>query len=197
VSCRVRLLTFYIMSQPKRRTRTFVGALRDRFGDHQLAAAYRSHLKARVHTGRETLQEFAAAVEQLAHRAFIGLPVDHIQTEAAHAFIDGILDREVKQHLLLGGACTLNEARNQALRIEAARATASLREVTIEYLLGCHLHHPSAAEMNDRYAGNAENPDIFGGTASRDHPERRAKTRERGGGYRSRQSNPLTTRLRC
>jgi hypothetical protein len=73
-----------------------VGALRDRFGDHQPAAAYRSHLKARVQTGGETLQEFAAAVEQLAHRALVGLPADHIQTEAAHAFIDGIRDREVK-----------------------------------------------------------------------------------------------------
>jgi hypothetical protein len=49
------------------------------------------------------MQEFAAAVEQLAHRAFVGLPADHIQTEAAHAFIDGIRDREVKQQLLLGG----------------------------------------------------------------------------------------------
>jgi hypothetical protein len=102
-----------------------VGALRDRFGDHQLAAAYyRSHLKARVQTGGETLQEFAAAVEQFAHRALVGLPADHIQTEAAHAFIDGIRDREVKQHLLLGGACTLNEALNQALKIEAAKAAA-------------------------------------------------------------------------
>jgi hypothetical protein len=111
-----------------------VGALRNRFGDHQLAAAYRSHLKARVQTGGETLQEFAAAAEELAHQAFVGLPVDHIQTEAAHAFIDGVRDWEVKQNLLLGGACTLNEALNQALRIEAARATAwptaRLREVT-------------------------------------------------------------------
>jgi hypothetical protein len=40
-----------------------VGALQDRFGDHQLAAAYRSQLKARVQTGGETLQEFATAVE--------------------------------------------------------------------------------------------------------------------------------------
>jgi hypothetical protein len=69
-----------------------VGALRNRFGDHQLAAAYRSHLKARVQTGGETLQEFSAAVEQLAHRAFVGLREGHIQTEAAHAFIDGIRD---------------------------------------------------------------------------------------------------------
>jgi hypothetical protein len=59
-----------------------VGALQDRFGDHQLAVAYRSHLKARVQTSGETLQEFAAAVEQLAHWALVGLPVGHIQTEA-------------------------------------------------------------------------------------------------------------------
>jgi len=38
------------------------GALRDRFGNHQLAAAYRSQLKARTQASEETLQEFAAAV---------------------------------------------------------------------------------------------------------------------------------------
>jgi hypothetical protein len=111
-----------------------IGELRDRFGDHQLAAANRSQLKARVQRGCETVQEFAASVEQLVHRSFVGLPADHIQTEAAHAFIDGIRDREVKQHLLLGGAGTLNEALNQALKFDAAKAaawpTARLREVT-------------------------------------------------------------------
>jgi len=111
-----------------------VGALRDRFGDHQLAAAYRSQLKTRMQANEETLQEFAAAVEQLAHRAFVGLPVNFIQTEAAHSFIDGLRDREVKQHLLLGGDRTLNEALNQALKLEAAKATAGpparLRELT-------------------------------------------------------------------
>jgi hypothetical protein len=59
---------------------------------------------------------------------------DHIQTEAAHAFIDGIRDREVKQHLLLGGDRTLNEALNQAMTLEATKATAwptsRKREVT-------------------------------------------------------------------
>jgi hypothetical protein len=38
----------------------------------------------------ERLQEFAAAVEQLAHRALVGLPIDFIRTEAAYAFIDGL-----------------------------------------------------------------------------------------------------------
>jgi hypothetical protein len=87
-----------------------------------------------VQTGGETLQEFVAAVEQLAYQALVGLPADHIQMEAAHSFIDGIRDREMKQHLLLAGARMFNEALNQALRIEAARAaawpTATLREVT-------------------------------------------------------------------
>jgi hypothetical protein len=78
-------------------------ALQDRFGDHQLAAAYRSQLKAIVQTSDKILQEFAAAVEHLAHRARVGLPVGFIQTEAAHAFNDGVWDREVKQHLLMGG----------------------------------------------------------------------------------------------
>jgi hypothetical protein len=40
-----------------------VGARRDYFGDYQLAAAYRSQIKASVQTSGETLQEFAAAAE--------------------------------------------------------------------------------------------------------------------------------------
>ena len=85
-----------------------VGAFRDRFGDHQPAAAYRSQLKAKTQANDGTLQEFTAAVEQLAHRVFVELPITFIQTEAAHSFMDGVRDREVKQHLLLGGYRTLN-----------------------------------------------------------------------------------------
>jgi len=99
-----------------------VDSLRNRFADHQLAAAYRSQLKTRVKASGETLQEFAAAVEQLAHRAMVGLPVAFVQTETAHSFIDGIRDRELKQHFLMEGDRTLNEALNQALKLEAAKA---------------------------------------------------------------------------
>jgi hypothetical protein len=95
------------------------GELQDRYGDHQLTAAYRAQPKTRVQTSSDTLQEFAAAVEQLVHRAN-GLPVGFIQTEAAHALIDGVRDWEVKQCLLMGGDRTLNEARNQTLKLEAA-----------------------------------------------------------------------------
>jgi glucose-6-phosphate-specific signal transduction histidine kinase len=56
-----------------------VRALWDSFGDHQLAAAYQSQLKPRVQASGEKLQEYAATVEQLAHRALVGLPVAFIQ----------------------------------------------------------------------------------------------------------------------
>jgi hypothetical protein len=71
----------------------------DHFGDHQLAADYRSQLKVRLQASGDTLQEFAAAVEQVAHRGLVGVPVAFVQTQAAHAFIDGVRDREEKQHI--------------------------------------------------------------------------------------------------
>jgi hypothetical protein len=63
-------------------------------------------------------------MEELAHRAIVGLPVGYIQTEATHAFVNGVRDPEVKQHLLTGGDWTLNEALNQALKLEAAKVAA-------------------------------------------------------------------------
>jgi hypothetical protein len=103
-----------------------VRTLEGRYGDHQLA--YRAQLKARTVLIGETSHELAAAaVEQLAHRALVGLPVDN-------AFIYGVRDREIKQHLLMGGDRSMNEALNQALKLEAAKAAAGqparLRKVT-------------------------------------------------------------------
>ena len=87
-----------------------------------------------MQTSGETLQEFAAAAEQLAHRALVGFPVAFLQTKAAHSFIDGVRDQEVKQNLLMGGDRTLNEALNQTLKLETAKAAAGhparLRDLT-------------------------------------------------------------------
>jgi hypothetical protein len=76
----------------------------------------------------ETLQELAAFVEELAHRDFVGLPVDFIQEEVANAFANRFWDREVKQHLLMGGEKSLNEALNQALRLGASKVAAGTPE---------------------------------------------------------------------
>jgi hypothetical protein len=67
-----------------------------------------------MQTSGETLQEFDVAVEQLAHRAFVGLPIDFIRKEAARAFIDGLRDGEIKRHLLMGCDMALREALIQA-----------------------------------------------------------------------------------
>jgi hypothetical protein len=57
----------------------------------------------------EAVLEFSTALQQLTHREFVGLPV-YIQAEATSAFIDEIRDQEEKQHLLVRGDRTLNEA---------------------------------------------------------------------------------------
>ena len=100
-----------------------LAVLDGRYGDHQLAAAYRVQMRNRTQRGNESLQEFAAEVEQLDHMALDGLPQDHIQREAAYTFIDGLRDTEIRQHLMLGGEQNLREALAKALRMEAAKGT--------------------------------------------------------------------------
>jgi len=113
----------------------------------------------------------------MARRALVELPVAFIQTGAAHPFIVGLLDREVKQHLLMGGDRTLNEALNQALKLEAAtRPPAKLRELT-----GVT---PRASQPSDRRgrddlcAGNASPPLTCAETAGEGRVKR--ETRYRG-----------------
>ncbi|KAJ4428949.1 hypothetical protein ANN_25945 [Periplaneta americana] len=101
-------------------------ALEGRYGDHQLAAAFRTQLKTRVQQSGESLQEFAMAVEQLAHKALRGLPNDFIAGEAAYTFGSGVRDPEIRQQLLLAEHRTINAALAAALRMEAAKLTANV-----------------------------------------------------------------------
>jgi hypothetical protein len=55
-----------------------VETLKGRHWDHQLAAAYRSQLKARTQLNDEFLQEFAAAIEEFTHWALVSLPEYYI-----------------------------------------------------------------------------------------------------------------------
>jgi hypothetical protein len=78
----------------------------------------------------------------LTHWALVILPVEFIQKEASHAFIDRVRDRELKQHLLMGGDRLLIKALNEALKLEVVKAAARLcgrwREVT-QALMGTEL----------------------------------------------------------
>jgi hypothetical protein len=65
--------------------------------------------------------------------AFIGLPEDVNQREPSCAFHHGMEDCKIKQPLIMGGERSLNEALNQALKLEiakvAGRSSAKLRKV--------------------------------------------------------------------
>jgi hypothetical protein len=65
-----------------------LGSIKGRYEGNQLGAAYRPQLKARTDLSSESLQEISRVVKQLAHRTLVGLPVDFIVREAAHAFED-------------------------------------------------------------------------------------------------------------
>jgi hypothetical protein len=80
-------------------------------GDHQLAAAYCSQLKARIQLSSESVQAFATGMKQFAHWALVSLPQHLVQREAAYVFVDGIRNGEVKQKLLMGSARMLNKFR--------------------------------------------------------------------------------------
>jgi hypothetical protein len=75
-------------------------ALDDRFGDQHFAATYRCQLTRTQRVG-ETLQDFAMAGEQLAHRAYPTLPEDHVGREARKTFAYGVGDPDIKIQLLL------------------------------------------------------------------------------------------------
>jgi hypothetical protein len=93
----------------------------------------------------------------LAHRTLVGLPVDFIVREAAHAFEDWVRERQMKQHLYVDRYKSFNET----LNVEAVKA-ATWPPVRLQEVTGAqwerHLQQPGAAEMDDRYAGSVKTP---------------------------------------
>jgi hypothetical protein len=94
-------------------------ALKDRFGDQQFAAAYRCQLTTRTQEAGESLQDFATAIEQLAHHAYHTLPEGHVWRKAGRAFAYEVADPDIKIQLLLGGEKMVNEALRHARELQA------------------------------------------------------------------------------
>jgi hypothetical protein len=82
----------------------------------------------------DSLQEFSAAFTQLDHWSLVRSPKNSVQRQAVHAFIDGVKNWEMKQQHLIDSYRLHNEALNQALKLETAKAAAGspvrLRYVT-------------------------------------------------------------------
>jgi hypothetical protein len=85
-------------------------ALENRFGDQHFAAAYCCQLT-RTQRARDSLQDSAVAVEQLAHRAYPTLHEDHI------CVCIGVEDPNIKIQVL--GEKTVNKALRQAFELQA------------------------------------------------------------------------------
>jgi hypothetical protein len=56
--------------------------LENSYGDHHLAGAFHAQLRRAQHA-RESLQEFSAATDRLAHRAQLDMTEEHISKETA------------------------------------------------------------------------------------------------------------------
>jgi hypothetical protein len=85
-------------------------ALEGPFGDQNFAAAFCSQPKPRSQRAGESLQDFATAVEQFAHRTYPTLHKDHIRREAGKTFAAEAEDHEIEVALLIRGEKTVNEA---------------------------------------------------------------------------------------
>jgi hypothetical protein len=99
-------------------------ALEDQFGDQHFAATYHCQLTTRTQEVGESLQDFAMAIEQLAHRAYPTLPEEHVWREAGRAFAYGVADPDIKIQLLLRAEKTVNEALRWALELQAVLVAA-------------------------------------------------------------------------
>jgi hypothetical protein len=129
-------------------------ALEDRFGDQHFAAAYRCQLTTRTQKAGESLQDFATAIELLAHRAYPTLPEGHIGREAGKAFAYGVHDPDIKIQLLLGGEKTVNEALRQALELQAVPDPT---KITQRYVGGASHPPPGKETQSNQDAGAVEN----------------------------------------
>jgi hypothetical protein len=83
------------------------------------------------------LQEFATAIEQLAHHAYSALPEDYIWREAGKVFADGVEDATIKIQLLMGGEKMVNEALGQALELQAVLLAARPHKTSARIFWGC------------------------------------------------------------
>jgi hypothetical protein len=69
-----------------------IRALKDQSGDQHLVAAYCTQLKTRTQIVGESLQEFATAIKQLTHCAFLALHEHHVSMGRGTVFGNDIRD---------------------------------------------------------------------------------------------------------
>jgi hypothetical protein len=94
------------------------------------------NLKTITQKVRESLEEFARAIEQLAHSAYSTLTEDHIRRGAGKAFADSVEDPTIKIQLLLGGEQMVNEDLRQGLELQAVLLASRPHKMSARKFLG-------------------------------------------------------------
>jgi hypothetical protein len=136
-------------------------ALEDRFGGQHFSAAYRCQLTTRTQKAGESLQDFATAIELLAHRAYPTLPEDHIRREAGRPFAYGVKDPDIRIQILLGGEKTVNEALRQELELQTVLVAARPHQNDTNTYRGKRSPPPDEKMHNNQNAGVVENKAIL------------------------------------
>ncbi|KAJ8952765.1 hypothetical protein NQ318_008081 [Aromia moschata] len=114
-----------------------VGALEIRYGHKYLRQVYQSQIKSRQQRTNESLQEYEADIERLIHLAYPQAPKEFLEQIGIQTFIDGLLDTEMQQALLLGRHATISDALIAALEFKAAKEASRnykplVRQITSE-----------------------------------------------------------------
>jgi hypothetical protein len=108
-------------------------ALEDRFSDQHFAVAYRYQVRTRIQKAGESLQDFATALELLAHRAYPTLPEDHIGREAGNTFAYRVHDPD-KNSTAATGRKDSKHGPRQAKKLQVVLAAGRSYEInTMSY----------------------------------------------------------------
>lgn len=99
---------------------TLMDALQRKHGSGHMKQNYRIQLKNRVQEKGESIQQYAAEVESLAHLAYSDLSADYIEKLEVDTFIDGILDPITKRAAMLTSEASFIGVVKTAMAQEAA-----------------------------------------------------------------------------
>jgi hypothetical protein len=87
------VLTFYKASS-LRNCEELAAVLENNHRHHHLAEGFHCQLRRMAQHARESLEEFAAAIDHLVHCAYVNSIEQHIRRETALAFTDRLRERE-------------------------------------------------------------------------------------------------------
>lgn len=127
-----------------------VKALEERFAPPNQTELYRAQLKERRERASETLSELGQAVRRLTYLAYPSAPAEVRETLGKEAFIDGLIDSDMRLRIKQSRPQSLNEATRLAVELDAYYKTEKRSHIRA---LDSHEQAPAeTANSDDLYA---------------------------------------------